>query len=1571
MKFWSLFRVFLWKNVLFLIFNCVSLAVILVGCYGILVLYLKSTYQNLNTPNIIYSAKNTESLVADYFHANDGDFLYYSPTTPFIDDLMEDVRQQMEISYEIVKPIANASEFRVKLEEECKGNCFAIEFKTISDDVNGNLSYSISSTALKISPKKRYVNDEEVSGIKDDDDYIRSGFLTLQHIIDKNYIRKRSTTNNLNYEMELSSIPTIAQEVLDSQRLILFGSLFSILFSVLLLSTFLVPLVEEKQDGLKEFLLLATPLNFLNGVTFFVLRLVIYLIFFTAVIITAWIYNALGIGPMCYIVLLFVLYMLSAMSYTYLISVCFNSVFYAKVGGLILLVMPYIFYLVKGTFATYLFSTKAFMDGIKIFQTFTNKHRSFSAHDLFANITDSSFSIISIYILLIMQCLFYALIYNYLSCVFPGKGGIKKPYNFIFKRSFYKKPHRNVYTTTDGTTDAIIIQDLCKKFQTPRRDIVIADHLNMTIKNKQITVLLGHNGVGKTTTLNMIIGSARKDAGSITVCSERDVSSYRHLIGFCPQHSVFMQYMTCSQHLQFFAQLRDMTTKEAKTLSNSLLNQLKLEDKADEYGKNLSGGMKRRLSLGIAIAGNTKVIVLDEPSSGLDIESRREFWDILLQLRKTKAVLVTTHHMEEAEVLGDTICILSSGRLQRTGSPLELKRKVGSGYILKLSTRKSLFKEQQTMELIHRFIPGAQILNIVPPTVLIGLSYEYKVKYSELLRHLEEAQQHLGINSISVTDTSLEDVFLNCVPEIDQVDCHVSSNGDAKMRVPYKCLEPTTQIHWMQHFKAIAYKKSIFLKSGWKYTTFMLLFPFVAVSLAMLLMHSMALLKSEDVLTLNLAQIKEGLIYISNPLGTNKAIENLLTKHIEEFGITASKLELQENNSLAEELISLQQKELAYFLQNVIGAIELKTDENGLKFNIFFSGNIYHSSVILMNLIDNAVLKQQTSEKSTIETNYVPIKRFITDVSPTRLEYYAVIVPIGMFFCMFFYVSLPFRENKSGFKNLQPIPHVTYWVSVFIYDVLLHMLVCLLFFGYQFLLMPQQLYTPAEQYTIVASIFFYGISYLPILYCFANSFRSISTISTYLLFMLIISAIAPLITSGNIQSMKYHETKIFFLSILPDFNLNHQLRVINELFFIERRNQGSVPDLNIATFFTYAIFITIIMMILFIIFENKEKRQALQRLFSCYTCRQVTAASNPLCPEEEENLVQIEKATVQDILKEKVESDIPLLVCNLSKSYDRKAAVCDLNFVVRKQECFGLLGVNGAGKTTTFQMISANTTITHGTIKIDGVDILDNEIQYKYRFGYCPQNDCLNNFMTAYQLLKYMAQLRNISGEENLHNEVMFWIEQLDLDKYTNVKVRHYSGGTKRKLNAALAMIGSPSLVLLDEPTTGVDPVSRRFLWKCIQDFQKRDKTIVLTSHSMDECEQLCNRLAIMADGRFKCIGYVPDLKVRYGSGFTIKIKMKVDDCEVNVRKITTKISNQFPDSDLRENHAGMLTYYIKNIQQISWSNVFDCTERFFTECKDLIEDYSVNEPSLEDIFLKFETSTKRKKPSHSHVEDV
>lgn len=200
--------------------------------------------------------------------------------------------------------------------------------------------------------------------------------------------------------------------------------------------------------------------------------------------------------------------------------------------------------------------------------------------------------------------------------------------------------------------------------------------------------------------------------------------------------------------------------------------------------------------------------------------------------------------------------------------------------------------------------------------------------------------------------------------------------------------------------------------------------------------------------------------------------------------------------------------------------------------------------------------------------------------------------------------------------------------------------------------------------------------------------------------------------------------------------------------------------------------------------------------------------------------------------------------------------------------------VNGAGKTTTFEMMTLNRTKTDGRVFINGINSDQDHFLYRHMFGYCPQQDALCDYMTSREMLKYMLMINGFNRYD-LDVQVEKWLRKIDIEKYRDRKISSYSGGTKRKLNTAMAMITDPYIIFLDEPSAGVDPKSRRFIWNCIKALQCQKRTIVLTSHSMDECEVLCNRLGIMKNGELQCIGCIQKLKEKYGKGFSLMIKVK------------------------------------------------------------------------------------------------
>ena len=219
---------------------------------------------------------------------------------------------------------------------------------------------------------------------------------------------------------------------------------------------------------------------------------------------------------------------------------------------------------------------------------------------------------------------------------------------------------------------------------------------------------------------------------------------------------------------------------------------------------------------------------------------------------------------------------------------------------------------------------------------------------------------------------------------------------------------------------------------------------------------------------------------------------------------------------------------------------------------------------------------------------------------------------------------------------------------------------------------------------------------------------------------------------------------------------------------------------------------------------------------------------------------------------------------NLTKTFLRLSksvtAVDNITVGIKSGECFGWLGLNGAGKSTTFKLLTGQLKATSGSFWMNT----------QLRMGYCPQMDALDAFLTVEETLNVYARLRGIPSSFRAKTILKAMVD-LDLQGHAHNKTSDLSGGTKRKLCAAIALLGSPHLILMDEPTSGMDAVTKRLVWRRIQrQITYGDSAIVLTSHSMEECEFLCTRLAIMADGRFQCLGTPDHIKNKYVFAFKI-----------------------------------------------------------------------------------------------------
>lgn len=218
-------------------------------------------------------------------------------------------------------------------------------------------------------------------------------------------------------------------------------------------------------------------------------------------------------------------------------------------------------------------------------------------------------------------------------------------------------------------------------------------------------------------------------------------------------------------------------------------------------------------------------------------------------------------------------------------------------------------------------------------------------------------------------------------------------------------------------------------------------------------------------------------------------------------------------------------------------------------------------------------------------------------------------------------------------------------------------------------------------------------------------------------------------------------------------------------------------------------------------------------------------------------------------------------------------AVQGVSFGTCVGEVFGLLGVNGAGKSTMFKMlVGEEIPLPKGRLRVNR----DRGI------GYCPQHDPLWSMLTCREHLIFTCRVKGINDADDVVTKLM---KSVDLTEYADVMAKNLSGGNKRKLCVAMSLIGTPKILFLDEPSAGVDPLSRRFLWGMIRQISECDKasTVILTTHSMEECEALCTRTAIMVNGVFRCIGPNTRIRNNYGKGATLDLSFFYDRSRHNV----------------------------------------------------------------------------------------
>lgn len=278
-------------------------------------------------------------------------------------------------------------------------------------------------------------------------------------------------------------------------------------------------------------------------------------------------------------------------------------------------------------------------------------------------------------------------------------------------------------------------------------------------------------------------------------------------------------------------------------------------------------------------------------------------------------------------------------------------------------------------------------------------------------------------------------------------------------------------------------------------------------------------------------------------------------------------------------------------------------------------------------------------------------------------------------------------------------------------------------------------------------------------------------------------------------------------------------------------------------------------------------------------------------------------------------------------------------------------------------MLTGNISITSGEIHLLGKPI-HNQISVGYKaIAYCPQIECNFENLTVNDILTYYARLIGFD-EQEVNKVTKKMVELVDLSKYHHINSDTLSGGNKRKLSLAIALLGGRSLTYLDEPTTGVDPVARRKIWQTLNLFKKNgNKSFILTSHSMDECEYLCNRIAIMGKGQLLCLGSYSQLRDQYAQGYKLHIRLNFERITDNeyTSQVQQAVLSRIANSELKEFHLNSMVYFIRQGKGVL-SQLFFLTNQLQNEFS--FENYTISEATLEEVFLSF--AIKRSNPNEN-----
>ncbi|XP_058029043.1 cholesterol transporter ABCA5-like isoform X4 [Ahaetulla prasina] len=1168
---------------------------------------------------------------------------------------------------------------------------------------------------------------------------------------------------------------------------------------------------------------------------------------------------------------------------------------------------------------------------------------------VFSHLTHGPYPLIITLTLLALDSMLYLLLGIYFDQVIPGAYGLRRSFFFFLKPSFWIKKTRNyeeLYESCSNENldfnqviepipsefrgkEAIRISHIEKSFVKKDEIVEALKNLSFDVYEGQITALLGHSGTGKTTLMNILCGLCPPSDGFASIygyqVSEIDeMLDVRKIMGVCQQIDIFFDVLTVEENLSIIASVKGIPPNDVIQEVQNVLLDLDMQFFKDNQAKTLSGGQKRKLSVGFAILGDPKVLLLDEPTTGMDPCSRQTVWNLLKNRKANSVTVFSTHFMDEADIVADRKAVISRGMLKCLGSSLFLKTKWGIGYHLSMQIDRYCNTEG-TAFLIRQHIPGASLLKETEEQLVYALPYKDTDRFAALFADLD-THSHLGVISYGLSTSTLEDVFfkLEVEAETDQRDFGVFNLEQAEDKMNRNSVDELEQSLLM-----LSGRKSceISNKSLWRKQ---------ALVIAKVHFHSF----NRDI----------------------KSISEVLALFLVFLCVEIFMFHVYQE-----------------YLKNAMAPIKLSPDLYFLKPNE--THHKYKTSLLIQNCtsinIDDMIVNPLQSQNILTEmfngSDYVSVSPHNAALNVVHVSKSYVLKAA---FNRTMLHSLPLMMNIISnlyLYNLNVTENIHVWISSFIQEItdrsfIMVMIVQCLTVGVTMTGLPSYFTMENAENHRAFCIIGYVPSVILFHYVVSFTFKSIQNTKEFWSFIFPTVALICIIVT-DVAFIKWYTAAIIihmsFCIFVPIYPLiGCLMTLLEETKKIGQKVERSSERLLVSIVAPYLQ--CIIWLFLLRHFEVKHGGKSMRSdpFFRAPTRLKACKFLDVSHEDDGDEDVLAEKLKVKEMITcQDCEEKPAVLVISLHKEYDgktdfllgrkiKKVATNYLSLCVKKGEVLGILGPNGAGKSTLINILAGEIEPTSGQVLMGdyclGENIMDNSMKY---MGYCPQTNPLWPNITLQEHFEIYGAIKGMNPSDRIE-VIKCFSKALDLKEHLQKRVKKVDAGVKRKLCFALSMLGNPHITLLDEPSTGMDPIAIQHMWKAIRAaFKSKERAAILATHYMAEAEAICDRVAVLVSGKLRYIGTVQHLKTKFGRGYFLEMKLKETPESQQKEYLQRKILSIFPNANCLKSFASILAYKIPKEDVQSLALVFSKLE----EAKHAfnVEEYSFSQATLDQVFVE------------------